>query len=279
MEPIWTCPVCGQPLDVGQNPARCPAGHCYDRARSGYWNLLPPSGRRSKQPGDNREMIAARRQFLDSGRYLPLARMTAETALEGLASPAAILDAGCGEGYYIQVLTGLAQEQGLELQIAGADISKAAVDKAARRLPQGQWAVASLYNLPVLPGRFDVVLNLFAPHSPSQFARVLEPGGRLILALPGPRHLWELKEFLYESPYPNPQETPELPGFTPLECRRLTYAMELGNQALNLLFQMTPYYYKTPPEAKARLAQCPGLTATADFLVVSCKLEPAAALM
>ena len=104
MEPVWTCPVCGQPLDAEQNPARCPAGHCYDRARSGYWNLLPPGGKHSKQPGDNKEMIAARRQFLDLAHYLPLARLAAELALEDLRSPAAALDAGCGEGYYSQVL-------------------------------------------------------------------------------------------------------------------------------------------------------------------------------
>lgn len=269
MEPIWTCPVCGLPLDAGQNPARCPAGHCYDRARSGYWNLLPPGGKRSKQPGDNKEMIAARRQFLDLGYYLPLARLAAELALEDLHSPAAVLDAGCGEGYYSQVLADQAKAAGLDLLIAGADISKFAVDKAARRLPQGYWAAASLYRLPVTPGRFHRILNFFAPHSPQQFARALVPGGRLLIAAPGPRHLWELKEFLYETPYPNPEEELALPGFLPLTRRRLTYDMELDNRALNLLFQMTPYYYKTPPAAKERLTQCPGLTVAAEFIVTA----------
>lgn len=267
MEPVWTCPVCGQPLDAEQNPARCPAGHCYDRARSGYWNLLPPGGKHSKQPGDNKEMIAARRQFLDLAHYLPLARLAAELALEDLRSPAAVLDAGCGEGYYSQVLYRQAQAAGLDLLVAGADISKFAVNQAARRLPQGRWAVASLYRLPVAPGRFDRIFNLFAPHSPSQFARALAPGGRLLIAAPGPRHLWELKQFLYETPYPNPVEDLELPGFSLLARRRLTYPMELDRQALNLLFQMTPYFYKTPPHAKERLAQCPALTVAADFII------------
>ncbi len=276
MEPIWTCPVCGQPLDTGQNPARCPQGHSYDRARSGYWNLLPPGGRHSRQPGDNKQMIAARQQFLDQGYYQPLVRLAARLALDSPKPPAAVLDAGCGEGYYSRVLFQQAQSAGRDLLVAGVDISKFGVDKAARRLPQGQWAVASLYHLPVLPGRFDLIYNLFAPHSPQQFARALAPGGRLLIAVPGPRHLWELKQFLYETPYPNPDERLELPGFELLDRQRLTYTMELDNPALNQLFQMTPYCYKTPPQAKERLAQCAALTIAADFIVVVGAVRPEA---
>lgn len=260
--------MCGQPLETGQNPARCPQGHSYDRARSGYWNLLPPAGRHSRQPGDNKQMIAARQQFLNLGHYLPLARLAAEMALGGPKPPAALLDAGCGEGYYSQILAGLARERGLDPLIAGVDISKFAVDKAARRLPQGQWAVASLYHLPVMPGRFDLIYNLFAPHSPRQFAGALAPEGRLLVGVPGPRHLWELKQLLYETPYPNPEEQLELPGFAPPERQRLAYPMELDHRALNLLFQMTPYFYKTPAQAKERLAQCSGLTVTAEFILM-----------
>ena len=102
----FICPVCGQPLGREENTFRCKTGHSFDRARSGYVNLLLSGGKHAKIPGDNKQMVLSRRAFLEKGFYRPMAdalcRETAEE-LNGLSSPA-VLDAGCGEGYYPALL-------------------------------------------------------------------------------------------------------------------------------------------------------------------------------
>ena len=64
----WQCPLCGGVLQ-GENDLKCEKGHCFDRAREGYWHLLPVQSMRTKAPGDSKEMVAARRAFLNAGYY------------------------------------------------------------------------------------------------------------------------------------------------------------------------------------------------------------------
>ena len=100
----WQCPLCGGPL-TGEQDLKCPSGHCFDRAREGYWHLLPVQSMRTKAPGDSKEMVAARRAFLNAGYYGIFGQAVGELCLEyglpaGPEAPLHLLDAGCGEGWY-----------------------------------------------------------------------------------------------------------------------------------------------------------------------------------
>jgi len=187
------CPVrhCGEPLERRGRSLICPRGHSFDLARSGYVNLLQPRDRRSKRPGDPLEAVEARRRLLDAGYGEPLLRaIREETAALGLGAGAAVLDVGCGEGYY---LGSLAQER--EIEAHGADLSTAAIDLAARRYPRGTWIVANADRfLPWADGSFDLILSIDARLSPSEMRRVLKPEGRLLVAVPGADDLGELRE-------------------------------------------------------------------------------------
>jgi 23S rRNA (guanine745-N1)-methyltransferase len=184
------CPVrhCGEPLERRGRTLACPRGHAFDLARSGYANLLQPQDRRSKRPGDPPEAVEARRRLLDAGYGEPLLRALLEQI--DLPAGAAVLDVGCGEGYY---LGSLARERGIEAH--GIDLSAAAVDLAARRYPRATWIVANADRfLPWGAGSFDLVLSIDARLSPSEMRRVLKPEGRLLVAVPGPDDLVELRE-------------------------------------------------------------------------------------
>src|SRR5580658_1695487 len=114
----------------------CPLGHSFDVARSGYINLLQPQDRRSNQPGDSAAAVAARRRLHDRGVTAPLLQAIAE-----ILSPSqgdVVLDAGCGDGFY---LGSLARQAGFSGH--GVDISVAAIEAAARRYPECQWVVAN----------------------------------------------------------------------------------------------------------------------------------------
>lgn len=186
------CPVrhCGAPLERRENAFACARGHSFDVARSGYVNLLQPQDRRSKQPGDPREAVEARRRLVDAGHGGPLLKaLLEEIDGIGLLPGAAVLDVGCGEGFYLGYL---ARQR--EIEAHGLDLSVPAVDLAARRYPEVTWIVANADRLlPCAAGSFGLVLSIDARLNPAEMRRVLAPGSRLLVAVPAPDDLVELR--------------------------------------------------------------------------------------
>lgn len=189
------CPVrgCGLPLGRVEKSWTCPRGHSFDVARSGYCNLLQPQDRRSRHAGDSKEAAEARRRLFAAGHNEPLLRALLEI-LDELELPAlpAVLDVGCGEG---SMLGALARER--EIEAHGLDLSVPAIDLAARAFPDAAWIVGNADRfLPYADGSLDVAMSLTARLHPAELRRVLAPGGRLLVAVPGPDDLIELREAL-----------------------------------------------------------------------------------
>lgn len=140
----------------------------------------------SKAPGDDREMVAARAAFLERGYYAPLRQALEELVLEASAhlEGPVLLDSGCGEGYYTAGMFRALERAGHRPRAAGIDISKYALRRAAKRLPEGEFAVASAYRLPLADASADLLTNVFSPLSAEEFARVLRPGRHLPLCGP-----------------------------------------------------------------------------------------------
>lgn len=266
--PELMCPVCGGHLILNDRTYRCGRGHCYDRARSGYVNLLPPAPG-GKRHGDDKLMVKARTDFLDKGYYDPLAEAVARCAADCGKEHLHIVDAGCGEGKYtVDVLNCLAQH-GKTADIVGIDISKEALICAARRSRALTLCAASTAHMPLADGCADVILNIFSPFMGEEFTRVLNPEGRLICAVPLERHLWELKQLIYDTPYENPAPAANLPGFDLAERRELRYEIELTcNEDIMNLFRMTPYYYKTGAADQEKAERAEYLNTTIEFGVL-----------
>ncbi len=261
---LFSCPLCGKRLTYGQPGYRCPAGHCFDMAKEGYVHLLPANHRHSKAPGDDKEMVAARTRFLEGGWYQPL-REKLCALLETVALPSpVVLDAGCGEGYYTAALADTAARLGG--RVAGIDLSKTAIRRAAKRCPGAEMAVASVYHLPLPQRSVDVLVDCFSPLALEEFARVLRPGGQFLYVVPAARHLWELKSVLYDCPYENEEKTEEYPGFRFLRRETVETIFTLPSpEDIRALFQMTPYTWKTPKAGVERLNALEELTVTAQF--------------
>lgn len=265
----WQCPLCGGALQ-GETDLKCEKGHCFDRAREGYWHLLPVQSMRTKAPGDSKEMVAARRAFLNAGYYGIFGQALGELCLaHGVPAakdaPLHLLDAGCGEGWYDRCIAKQFEEADLPLELAGFDIAKPAVRLAAKALPSARYAVASSFHQPVRTGWADVLLNCFSPFAQEEFLRVLRPGGRLIYAVPGAEHLFQMKAVLYEKPYKNPVQEVEYPGFEAIGEREVSGSITVPAGQLEALFAMTPYYWKTPRDGAARLAALSELTTDIAF--------------
>ncbi len=264
---LFRCPHCASPLNREARSYTCPNGHCFDIAKEGYVHLLPANQKHSKSPGDDKGMVTARNQFLSRDYYAPLREALCALALEYTARRVSVLDSGCGEGYYTAGIHAALTGAGRQVQLAGIDLSKPSVRLAAKRLPQGEFAVASAYHLPVADQRVDLLLNCFSPLALEEFRRVLRPGGLFLYVVPAANHLWELKQVLYDKPYPNQEQDIPYEGFSYVSVVPVDTTMEVAGEDLPNLFQMTPYYWKTPKEGAARLAALDGLKVQASFRI------------
>ncbi len=184
---ICTVRDCRLPLRRDVRRVVCGRGHAFDIARSGYINLLQPQDRRSRHPGDTEEAVAARRRIHDRGITRPLL-----DGVVALAEPAAgdiVLDAGCGEGFFPGSIAG---RTGCSAH--GVDIAIAAADAAAKRYPDCEWIVANAdRQIPYADSSFSLVLSITGRLNTEEFRRVMRPDGRLLVAIPAPDDLIELR--------------------------------------------------------------------------------------
>jgi 23S rRNA (guanine745-N1)-methyltransferase len=185
------CPVCAGPLTDGDGSARCAEGHSFDYARSGYLNLTRQAGGRARV-GDTAAMVRARAELLASGHYDRLAAAVADAAIDR----GVVAEVGSGTGHYLAAAVERMRERGGDPECAfGFDLSKAAVDHAARRHPDMRFVVADVEaSIPLQGSSADVVLSVFAPRPGPELARVTRPGGELVAAFATPRHLERLRD-------------------------------------------------------------------------------------
>ena len=255
------CPVCGAPLLPTASGLACEGTrrHCFDKASEGYVNLAPP---KASGGGDDAALIAARSAFLEGGHYAPFAARVV-ALLEAYAKGGTVVDAGCGEGYY----TNRMAEAGHP--VFGFDLSKRGVRHGAKKAGRAGlpvcYAVASVFELPLMDNTADAVVSLFAPVAEEEFLRVLKPGGILLMAGAGADHLLSLKRVLYDTPRKNEARV-DLPSrMEALHAETLRFEITPDKAALQQLFAMTPYFYRTSKEGHERLAATDGLRCEAEM--------------
>src|SRR6202521_367253 len=185
--PSGCCSPLPNSARIAERRLFCPRGHSFDVARSGYINLLQPQDRRSNQAGDTAAAVAGRRRLHDCGVTGPLVQGIEEIMA---ASPGDIvLDAGCGDGFYVGALASR-----IGFRAYGIDISVPAIDSAAPRYPGCEWIVANADRfVPYADRSFSIVLSITARMNSSEFRRVLREDERLVVAVPAPEDLIELR--------------------------------------------------------------------------------------
>ena len=166
----FSCPLCHQPLSREKNSYICPQRHQFDMAKEGYVNLLPVQHKRSRDPGDSAEMMQARRAFLDAGHYQPLRDAIVAQLRERLDEKAtAVLDIGCGEGYYTHAFADALPE----ITTFGLDVSKVAEKIKRRRnaIRRSLFVFASSHRLPFSDTSMDAIIRIYAPCKAEELAR------------------------------------------------------------------------------------------------------------
>ncbi len=348
LQSLLRCPVCATPLRLEKRTHRCEKGHSFDLSKEGYVNLLLSHQRKSKNPGDDKMMIQARRRFFDSGAFDPLVKLILEkglrpealdfrnstppkpqaSGLQPIAFPS-ILDCGCGEGHLLGTLsTSLRSDSPLRSpsfggqavgvsrhsllttaedvapplnsdptgrvslsrkpstlrgeraeKFFGVDVSKEAIRCAAKRYKDVTWIVANgMRELPFADNSLDVILSVLAPRNIEEFARILKPEGALILGVPGPNHLIELRSELTSTASDFEEKADEsvakcAPLFKETGRELLSYEILLGKPQIADLIQMTPIFWNSSPKAKEKVQQLDELKITVSFALLT--LQPA----
>ncbi len=271
------CPICSAGLTIADRAALCcTTGHSFDRAREGYYNLLAVQHKASADPGDSKDMVAARRRFLASGAYRPIAARTAQIVLElalrrDVRQRLAVVDAGCGEGSYLDAVAQALAAAGLtHVRCAGVDISKWAVRAAAKRNPDCFLAVASNRRMPFPAASVDCLLSMFGFALWERFAEAQPSGGHVLLVDPGPDHLVELRRIIYQSvraTAPPALHAGIAARYVLASEEHLRFEFTLADTALIAdLLTMTPHAHRATAEGRARLAALPRLELTGDVV-------------
>ena len=271
MNTLFICPVCSSALDMKEKTYKCEQGHSFDISREGYVNLLPANRKKSKSPGDTKEMLEARSSFL-SKNYYDFLTVTMVDHINKIATNRqrlTLLDSGCGDGHFIcSIYNQLKKNLTLEIDATGTDISKPALKIAARESKNINWGVASSFRLPIRDNSVDILIRMFAPGDNAEVVRVLKADGHLITVTPGPMHLFGLKEVVYNSPRPHNRPKPALEQMIEINEVNVKETINItDNTDLKNLLTMTPYYWNGDREVKEKFDLLTELTTQVDFII------------
>jgi len=282
------CPLDGEALLVNERQLVCKNGHSFDIARQGYVNLLPVQQKRSKDPGDSKDMVLARSNFLNTGVYAPIANRLATMVcalVNSLASSfivgddvisasneISLLDAGCGEGYYTDLVYQYLRQQKPTTQslVVGLDISKPAVHEAAKRNKDIAWIVGTNRQPPLLENSVDIISCVFGFQSFEGFTTILKPGGRILLVEPGPDHLTELREIIYtDVTKTEPMDLAHLEagGLVLEDTQPLQFKTGvIKTTAIKDLLLMTPHFYRANKEGREQALNLQEINLSVDVV-------------
>jgi len=266
--PHYLCPLCQQTLFIADKNFSCINKHSFDQAKEGYVNLLPVQHKHSKDPGDNKAMVNARRAFLAKGFYQPLIEKLLNLYKEYADKEQAVFDAGCGEGYYTH------QHKLNSNTVYGIDIAKNAVRIAAKRYDNCFFSVGTLSQLPFKNNFFGWIFSIYAPILEQEFSRVLNNNGYLVTVTPAENHLFELKELIYREAKKHDISKTPIKSLNLIREHRLNYNMQFtqSDDLINLL-AMTPFAFKTSEELLGNLKEKKHFSCQADFLIRLYKKE------
>lgn len=243
------CPICQTSFQENSQGIACENRHQFDKSKDGYFNLLPVQNKNSREPGDAKEQLRARRNFLQAGLFDPLKEKILSSVKQ---TPETILDLGSGEGYFTRALA----NKFPQANIYGVDIAKAGVGmaaKAAKSFGNIIHVVASNFDLPIQDDSIDLILRILAPSKDSELQRLLKQEGRLIVVVPDEQHLVGLRNNIYKELRPL-QSLPAISGFELLQTTAIQFPLDIEGAHLSSLLEMTPFSWKLDQAKKELLS-------------------------
>lgn len=264
------CPKCHQPLILDGKTYKCQNNHCYDIAKSQYINLLLNPDKSTNNPGDNKESLMCRKNYLNQGYYDVILNEVVNYIKAHHHPQMQILDLGCGEGYYTYRMQ---QELNDDSIIYGLDISKDGIQMASKYTKDIYWMVGNSKNIPLVDHSLDVITALFTVVKDSEIKRCLKEDGYMIHVTANNKHLIEFKELIYDEVKVKSDQFIRLP-FEVSESYDFKKTIHLRNRedTLNLL-KMTPHYYHIKKDRRHVLDTLGEFDVTIDIRITVYKMS------
>lgn len=266
----FQCPTCGLPLQQHQSSQGfyCTNKHHFDKSEQGYWVFTKPQ--RQKPTGDSRQQVRAKRFLLESGIFAPLIDNMAEMLVGSLQDDTSLLDYECAEGFYLRALSSKLTDiaKGVTIQYVGVADAENAIFSAVKAKTPGILCLSTSKVLPFSDNCIDVITVIDKPLKGKESVRVLKEDGLMLLVLPGARHLWQLKEYIYSDLAEKTVQINLPSGLSIIETQTLHFTLSVtGEQALTLL-DMTPYAWRATDRMKHNIQSNYFESLEIDFILV-----------
>ena len=188
---VFRCPICkGSIKNVTENSVICKNNHCFNMSKKGYINLI----KNNNKTIYDKDLFEARSKIYDQKVYEILSEEIINIVDKYTTGEKInyVLDAGCGEGYYLNQLY-LDEKINKKCRLIGIDIAREGVALATRFENRVFWSVSDLSNLPFDDNKIDVILDILSPSNFREFARVLNKKGIIIKVIPEENYLQEIR--------------------------------------------------------------------------------------
>jgi len=218
-------------------------------------------------------MVLARTDFLNAGIYEKVVTRIVDIIKQLTLNKTQfnLLDAGCGEGYYLNYIFTQLTNDNCRHSFIGLDISKQAIIGAAKRNKKITWVVGTNKTPPLCAESIDLILCVFGFYSFDGFKKILKHAGKVILVEPGANHLKELREIIYSEV--NKSDSSDLSyaqemGFTLIDTQNINFKTKsINKEQIQQLLLMTPHFFRANKEGRERAAKIDSLNLTVDMVV------------
>lgn len=257
----FRCPHCKSPFTGVQNHSlHCTNGHTFNINKKGYIHLLTST---HKTLYDT--TLFAARNFIYEANIYEAFLVDLMQQMQSLTQKSTVLDAGCGEGYFLNKIA----QKLTEPTYIGIDIAKDGLIAATKSESPIIWTVGDLANLPLQDNSLDLILNILSPANYEEFQRTLKPEGNLLKVVPGQDYLKEIRTAIKGKPHSNELVIQQFSKhFKLIHTTSVTYPISITPELWTHLIRMTPMTASLSKEELHQLEQTPAPTITIDLVIL-----------
>jgi len=258
------CPVCQSSLTLIDKALQCSNKHTFNFNKKGYVNFI----NYSNDTIYDEKLFEARANVLHAGLYDHIIDKLIDIIIENFAHFERIhlLDAGCGEGYYLNKIHEKLNDTNTFL---GVDLSSHAISKATNYNQDTLLMVANLANLPIANEKIDIILNILSPVNYEQFVRVLNKRGLIVKVIPNANYLKEIRHKLTTKDFDNHMVINLFKAkVDDYQEYNLSQTFDINTRLYESIIEMSPLTSDLSDKKKEALKEFPSDTITIDMKIL-----------
>ena len=272
MNSILICPKCATSLHYHQDSQGfyCDNKHHIDKNAQGYWSFI--TSPKFKGAIESRQQLRSKRFLMASGLFSPLMDKLA-SSFNNLADGkpnVQHLNFSCTDGLYLRHLA--ENNNAEDMTHWGVSEAENSLFAANKENTSANLILTPFKKLPFADKSLDIVSLFDVALKGKECLRVLKDSGRLLLLVPGPRHLWQLKQQVYDNLVEKPLLLNLPKQIEVVNSEAITFTGDItGEQAMTLL-EMNNLAWRVNDQLKHDIKSHSVSGLEFDYLLVTAKL-------